>query len=658
MTVLLAVKPALSTPVPVLELKEHRDHLEGRLRGLADKLSVSGDTIMVELASVDHAHRAATKLHGPARKDGGCQWQAGVARDVVPALQLVNAAAAEETILERELHRRLAPRTRARYLPSETIAGHEACRSLPRGTRRCFVITPLGGPDSEQRAHSDWIFRTLIAPACQRLLPRCLVVHPLDQEGADVWADISNALFSADHVVAYLGTPPWNANVMVEIGYRLATGKPLVILAPQGSLPFDLLNRRTIMLAENPTTMADADAAKAVNAIVEMMTAREMQDLGWGDLRPTATIELDLRDVPVKHHSVGDASQETADLFDLPRTHLIGMSPEDLIEHLGSLMDERQHEAFIEEQARLYAQADVLSVAPRPLHAEVPIFLTKHRNPAFFHRAFLPAILMREQIENRLLTRVVYVDVSRQIRIDRQGICRVPKPGPNLDLLFSRYADAYDAVLLNVPNYVETVAAHCVLLKPKAEMAILDLGAGTGNVALRLLEEGATVTAVDRNATMLERLQEKCAPHEARLQVYERDVTDLSPLPSESFDAVNILLVLFAVEEPEKVLREALRVLRPGGLLVVTEPSREFNLQRVLDETERDLRQSGKLAALAAPWETVKRVNMAFRATLEEGARAENIRAELKDLGVKGLQSRPAYRGHCLTVWGTRPRGR
>ncbi|HMH48788.1 MAG TPA: class I SAM-dependent methyltransferase [Candidatus Acidoferrum sp.] len=654
MTVMMAVKPTGSAPATIPDMKELRDGLEGRLQGLVDKLSVAGDLILLETPSATHAHRAAGRLHSLAVDRAVDRWQAGVAGDVLPASQLVNAAAPGETILARPLHRQLAPRVRARYLPAETIAGHEACRSLPPGTRRCFVITPLGEPESDTRRLSDWIFRQLIAPACQRLLPRCLVVHPLEQEGADVWADISNALFAADHVVAYLGTRPWNPNVMVEVGYRLATGKPLVILAPQGDLPFDLLNRRTIMLPENPTSMSPDAIGQTVDAVVEMMTARETKDLGWGDLRPTATVELDLRDVEVKDHSIGDASQETADLFDLPRTHLVGMSPEDLIEHLRSLMDEAQHEAFVKEQNRLYAQADVLSVAPEPLYAEVPIFLTKHRNPAYFHRAFLPAILMREQIEHRLLTRVVYIDVSRHVRIDTRGIYKVPKPGPNLDLLFSRYADAYDAVLLTLPNYVETVATHCRLLKPAPGKAVLDLGAGTGNVTCRLLDQGASVTAVDRNVAMLERLQAKCSTDDGRLEVMTRDVTDLSCLRSESFDAVNILLVLFAVEQPEKVLREARRVLRPGGVIVVTEPSRSFNLPRVLEETERELRHAGRLPALAEQWDVVKRVNTAFRAALEEGYRAENVREWLSDLEFKGVQSRPAYQGHCLTLSATR----
>ena len=58
-----------------------------------------------------------------------------------------------------------------------------------------------------------------------------------------------------------------------------------MILAPRG-LPFDLANRRTVMLPEDPTEMSDGDIEAAMTKILQLMTERETQDLGWGDLRP------------------------------------------------------------------------------------------------------------------------------------------------------------------------------------------------------------------------------------------------------------------------------------------------------------------------------------------------------------------------------------
>lgn len=108
------------------------------------------------------------------------------------------------------------------------------------------------------------------------------------------------------------------------------------------------------------------------------------------------------------------------------------------------------------------------------------------------------------------------------------------------------------------------MAEHCE--RWPVEKTILDLGADT--VTLRLLEQGASVTAVDRSGAMLERLQEKCPSHEKRLRVLERDGADLSPLASASFDAVNIYAFRAALEEGWKAedTRDELRNLRATKL--------------------------------------------------------------------------------------------
>src|SRR5262249_30169395 len=151
---------------------------------------------------------------------------------------------------------------------------------------------------------------------------------------------------------------------------------------------------------------------------------------------------------------------------------------------------------------------------------------------------------------------------------------RMNPSGPVDHLLFSRYAEVYDKILPLLPNYSEAVKRHVTLLAGASH--VLDLGAGTGNVALEVLKAGAKIFAIDINHRMLNELSRKADLMEEsarqRLTARRGDCQDLDFLADDVFDAVNILLVLFSLENPVRVLEQADRVLKPGGIMVVTEP--------------------------------------------------------------------------------------
>lgn len=69
-------------------------------------------------------------------------------------------------------------------------------------------------------------------------------------------------------------------------------------------------------------------------------------------------------------------------------------------------------------------------------------------------------------------------------------------------------------------------------------------------------------------------LDEHVAPStDTKIAVVEADITQPLPLPGESFDHVTLLAVLEHLAKPEPVLREAHRILRDGGSLILTWPS-------------------------------------------------------------------------------------
>ena len=94
----------------------------------------------------------------------------------------------------------------------------------------------------------------------------------------------------------------------------------------------------------------------------------------------------------------------------------------------------------------------------------------------------------------------------------------------------------------------------------------LDAACGTGRHSAYLASLGHTVIGVDSSAAMLERAREKL-PDGA---FHEADLHDL-PLPDDHVDLVVCALALMHVPDLEPVLAEFVRVLRPGGNLVISD---------------------------------------------------------------------------------------
>jgi ubiquinone/menaquinone biosynthesis C-methylase UbiE len=100
---------------------------------------------------------------------------------------------------------------------------------------------------------------------------------------------------------------------------------------------------------------------------------------------------------------------------------------------------------------------------------------------------------------------------------------------------------------------------------------ILELGAGSGRITMPLAADGRHVIALDRMATMLERLRYKLKvdPELASLvRIVEGDMTDI-PLRAGSVGTVispfNALMHLYQWEQLLACFKEARRLLRPGG---------------------------------------------------------------------------------------------
>lgn len=110
------------------------------------------------------------------------------------------------------------------------------------------------------------------------------------------------------------------------------------------------------------------------------------------------------------------------------------------------------------------------------------------------------------------------------------------------------------------------------LLELGARGRMLDLGTGPGHIPLLLCEasEESTVVGVDLAKSMLERAERYRAssPHRDRMEFVVGDIKALE-FSDDSFDVVYSNTTLHHIPEPRRVLGEAARVLRPGGVLLL-----------------------------------------------------------------------------------------
>jgi SAM-dependent methyltransferase len=105
--------------------------------------------------------------------------------------------------------------------------------------------------------------------------------------------------------------------------------------------------------------------------------------------------------------------------------------------------------------------------------------------------------------------------------------------------------------------------------------SVLDVGSGVGHwgrLVARLVSPTATVTGIDPEARWVQEATRRAEPYGARFH-YQQGVAEALPFDDGTFDLVTCQTVLIHTVDPRAAIREMLRVVRPGGQLVVAEPN-------------------------------------------------------------------------------------
>jgi len=154
------------------------------------------------------------------------------------------------------------------------------------------------------------------------------------------------------------------------------------------------------------------------------------------------------------------------------------------------------------------------------------------------------------------------------------------------------FADVYDAWYADAPadGLVAFVAARA-----PTGADVLELGVGTGRVALPLADAGFRVAGIDASAEMLDRLAAK--PGSERVTARLADAADVDAYPPASADVVlavfNLLFNLTGPDDQARCLLGCARALRPGGRLIVEAFVPDVVVERRTDLVTRSVDDGG-----------------------------------------------------------------
>lgn len=160
----------------------------------------------------------------------------------------------------------------------------------------CFVICPIGEKDSKTRELSDVLYDHVIVPFCDKMRIEPTRIDKINKTGVITEAIIKNIL-SADLVVADLRD--LNPNVFYELGFRHATGKPVVLIKPMSEKrPFDISGINTIDYED----LTDIKEAKRLGDRIYNIASRIKKDADDADIPYINIINsMDIKRKEIKH---------------------------------------------------------------------------------------------------------------------------------------------------------------------------------------------------------------------------------------------------------------------------------------------------------------------------------------------------------------------
>ncbi|NUO09713.1 MAG: hypothetical protein HUU08_13715 [Candidatus Brocadia sp.] len=281
---------------------------------------------------------------------------------------------------------------------------------LYKNAKTCFVISPIRDKKSPIRERADEVLEEYIKPACEEVNFRA--IRGDDMEGNIITKAVTSELRTAPLVITYLGDNKdgWNANVMYEVGYRMATGLPTILLKESKTdLPFDLKDYRMLDIDGNKRNMVN----KITKKISEVMKEFYKNSVKVSPY-PYVHVSIDMDDN--KEHIFLRSSESFGKLIDAEGNgigDISGKSLDFVLNNLLKMMPESQKIPFQNEQMDLLSK--VCSPFPARIYATYPIVFEKHNKNEYNGKKYLPIIVRREKFleGNKVELQIIYIEVTK-----------------------------------------------------------------------------------------------------------------------------------------------------------------------------------------------------------------------------------------------------
>jgi hypothetical protein len=171
--------------------------------------------------------------------------------------------------------------------------------------KTCFVIAPIGEPESETRQRSDLVLQYIIREAIEPCGYVAIRADEIDRPGI-ITTQVIQHIVEAPLVIADLTER--NPNVFYELALRHALRRPLIQLISKGEvIPFDVAGTRTIQVDHRD--LASVRAAKS--QIVKQVQALENDPF---DVESPISVALDLQSM---RQSGSPEARSLVDVIDL-----------------------------------------------------------------------------------------------------------------------------------------------------------------------------------------------------------------------------------------------------------------------------------------------------------------------------------------------------